>query len=79
VHLSTFPTYDEAKLVADSVEIVVQVSSKIRGKIVVPQNTDAATIEALALADEGVQKHIGEKEIRKTIVVPGKLVNFIVG
>ena len=79
VHLSTFPTYDEAKLVADSVEIVVQVSSKIRGKIVVPQNTDSATMEALALADEGVQKHIGGKEIRKTIVVPGKLVNFIVG
>ncbi len=79
VHTSKFPDYDESKLVADTVEIVVQVSSKIRGKVVVPQNTDNATLEALALADEGVQKHIGGKEIRKTIVVPGKLVNFIVG
>jgi len=77
VHVSAFPEFDESKLVANSVEIVIQVSSRIRGKITVPTNTDDATLEKLALMDEGVQKHIGQKQIRKTIVVRDKLVNFI--
>lgn len=79
VHTSKFPEYDESKLVADTVEIVVQVSSKIRGKITVSAGMDQAQLEALALADAGVQKHIDGREIRKTIFVPDKLVNFIVG
>ncbi len=79
VHLSTFPTYDESKLVADSVEIVVQINSKIRGKLVVPADANSATMESLVLASEDVQRNLQGKTIKKTIVVPGKLVNFIVG
>ncbi|MCX6141544.1 MAG: leucine--tRNA ligase, partial [Candidatus Kapabacteria bacterium] len=79
VHTSVFPSFDESKLVASEVEIVIQVSSKIRGKIVVHADANEEQMTALALADAGVQKHIDGKQIRKTIVVPGKLVNFIVG
>jgi leucyl-tRNA synthetase len=79
VHHSQFPAFDEAKLVENEIEIVLQVSSKIRGKMVVPTDADAAAIEELAKSDPNVQKHLDGKQIKKTIVVPGKLVNFIVG
>jgi leucyl-tRNA synthetase len=78
VHTSTFPEYNAAKLIAQSVEVVVQISSKIRGKITVAPDADAATMEAAARADENVVKHLDGKTVVKTIVVPGKLVNFIV-
>lgn len=79
VHHSQFPSHDEAKLAQNEIEIVLQVSSKIRGKMIVPADADAAAIEELAKSDSNVQKHLDGKQIRKTIVVPGKLVNFIVG
>lgn len=79
VHHSRFPSFDEAKLVENEIEIVLQVSSKIRGKMIVPADADAAAIEELAKSDPNVQKHLDGKQIKKTIVVPGKLVNFIVG
>ncbi len=79
VHHSQFPAYDEAKLIENEIEIVLQVSSKIRGKMIVPADADAAAIEELAKCDPNVQKHLDGKQIKKTIVVPGKLVNFIVG
>ena len=78
VHLSVFPDFDATKLIAQSVEVVVQISSKIRGKIIVAPDADAATMEAAARADENVVKHLDGKTVVKTIVVPGKLVNFIV-
>ncbi|MBC8124180.1 MAG: leucine--tRNA ligase [Candidatus Kapabacteria bacterium] len=79
VHTSAFPAFDESKLVSSEIEIVIQVSSKIRGKVVVAADATEEQMVALALADVGVQKHIDGKQIRKTIVVLGKLVNFIVG
>jgi leucyl-tRNA synthetase len=78
VHHSTFPDFDPSKMVAQSVEVVVQISSKIRGKITVAPDADAATMESAARADENVAKHLEGKTVVKTIVVPGKLVNFIV-
>lgn len=78
VHRSTFPDFDPSKMVAQSVEVVVQISSKIRGKITVAPDADAATMESAARADENVAKHLEGKTVVKTIVVPGKLVNFIV-
>ena len=77
IHLSAFPHYDESALVLDEVEIVLQVNSKIRGKIVVPANADAATLESTARNDDNVRKYIEGKDIKKVIVVPGKLVNII--
>jgi leucyl-tRNA synthetase len=79
IHVSPFPTYDAAKLVESEIEIVLQVNSKIRGKVVVPADADEAVLERIAKDDAAVAKHLDGKAIRKTIVVKGKLVNFIVG
>lgn len=77
IHLSSMPDYDESKLIADEHEIVFQVNSKIRGKQTLPIDADKEMLETAAREDEGVKRHLEGKTIHKTIVVPGKLVNFI--
>lgn len=79
VCLEKFPTWDADKLVQSTVEIVLQVNSKIRSKIIVSADAHQESIEQIALLDEHVQKHIGTMTVRKVISVKGKLVNFIVG
>jgi leucyl-tRNA synthetase len=69
---------DAAALQSATVEIVVQVNGKLRGRITVAVDADESAVRAAALADEHVQKFVGGKEIRKVIVVPGKLVNIVV-
>ncbi|MGI9205267.1 MAG: leucine--tRNA ligase [Woeseiaceae bacterium] len=73
-----WPTFDEAALQQDRIEIVVQVNGKLRGKISVSANADRDEIAASALADENVQRFIADKEVRKQIVVPGRLVNIVI-
>ena len=74
-----WPKPDDAALRQDNVEIVVQVNGKLRGRVTVPVTADEVEVRELALADENVRRHIGGKAVRKTIVVPGKLVNVVVG
>ncbi|WP_424196523.1 leucine--tRNA ligase [Ampullimonas aquatilis] len=73
-----WPQVDEAALVQDTIELVVQVNGKLRGKLAVAASADKAAIEAAALADEHVQKFVAGGTIKKIIVVPGKLVNIVV-
>jgi len=73
-----WPAVDEAALVRDQIELVVQVNGKLRARISVPPDAPRPAIEAAALADENVQRHTVGKEIKKIIVVPGKLVNIVV-
>ncbi|PKL86213.1 MAG: leucine--tRNA ligase [Ignavibacteriae bacterium HGW-Ignavibacteriae-1] len=73
-----FPAYDETKIVRNEIEFVVQVSGKIRARIQVNIDMAQDELEALALEDAAVQKHIDGKEIRKVIFVKNKLINFIV-
>ncbi len=73
-----WPAVDENALEADLVEIVVQVNGKLRGRISVAADADNDTIGAQALADLNVQRFVEGKKIRKTIVVPGRLVNIVV-
>lgn len=79
VFVTPFPEVDASKLVKSEVEIVLQVNSKVRGKAVVPAGADDATLEAAALADENVRRHMEGKTVRKKIIVTDKLVNLIVG
>lgn len=72
-----WPTYDEAKLVENEVEIVLQVMGKVRSKINVPKDISKEELEKLALEDSVMQKWLEGKTIRKVIVVPGKLVNVV--
>jgi len=73
-----WPKEDETALAQDSVDYVVQVNGKLRGKITVPVSADKTAIEAVALQDEAVQRFIEDKPIKKVIVVPGKLINIVV-
>ncbi len=73
-----WPEVDEAALEADRIEIVVQVNGKLRARLSVPADADKPAVEALALADENVQRFIDGNDIRKVIVVPGRLVNIVV-
>lgn len=75
---AVFPTHDEACLVEDSIVYPVQVSGKVRANITVPTGLDAAGVEALALADETIQKWLDGKAPKKVIVVPGRIVNIVV-
>ena len=73
-----WPVFDESALAQDTVEIVVQVNGKLRGRILVAVDADSDSISAQALADENVKRFVADKTVRKTIVVPGRLVNVVV-
>ncbi|WP_374603285.1 leucine--tRNA ligase [Arenimonas sp.] len=74
-----FPEADAAALVRDSVTLAIQVNGKLRGTLEVSANAGKDTIEALALAEPNVQKFVEGLSVRKVIVVPGKIVNIVVG
>jgi leucyl-tRNA synthetase len=73
-----WPEVDDSALQQDLVELVVQVNGKLRAKISVAADAGKNDVEALALADENVQRFVDGKELRKVIVVPGRLVNIVV-
>jgi leucyl-tRNA synthetase len=72
-----WPAVDEEALRQDSIEYVVQVNGKVRGKVEVPADADRASVERAALENENVRRFIGDAEVRKIVVVPGKLVNLV--
>ena len=74
----TWPEIDESALKQDKIELMVQVNGKLRAKIKVNAEAAKDAVEAEAMADENVQKFIDGKEIRKVIVVPGRLINIVV-
>ncbi|HEY7650145.1 MAG TPA: leucine--tRNA ligase [Methylomirabilota bacterium] len=73
----TWPAWDPAKVVTDTVEIVVQVNGKVRGRLVLPRGASAETAQAAAVADETVGRILGHAAIRKIVVVPDRLVNIV--
>lgn len=73
-----WPDIDETALVQDKIELMVQVNGKLRSKVSIAADANKESIESLALADENVKRFIDGKEIRKVIVVPGRLINIVV-
>jgi leucyl-tRNA synthetase len=73
-----FPTPDQSLLVDDTIEYPVQINGKVRTRIVVPTDADGDTVQALALADEKVLAALEGAKPKKIIVVPGRLVNFVI-
>jgi leucyl-tRNA synthetase len=73
-----WPETDPGALARDTVELVVQVNGKLRGRVLVPAGAGQAEVEAAALASENVRRFVADKPVRKVIVVPGKLVNVVV-
>jgi leucyl-tRNA synthetase len=72
-----WPEVDEAALVQDEIELVLQVNGKTRGAIRVPAGADKAVIEAAAAASPETQRFTEGRPVRKVIVVPGRLVNVV--
>ncbi len=72
-----WPAWDESLLVESTVEIPVQVSGKLRGRITVAADATAEDMQAAAQADPAVQKHLEGRTIIKVIAVPGKMINFV--
>jgi len=76
---AAWPEVDERALQRDTVQMVVQVNGKLRGRIDVATRASSTDIEAAASAEESVQRHINGRTVRKIIVVPGKIVNIVLG
>jgi len=75
---AAFPVVDEAALVQETIELVLQVNGKLRGSFQVAADATQATIEAAALATEAAQKALADHAIKKVVVVPGRLVNLVI-
>lgn len=78
VHLQPWLVADEEALQAETITIVIQVKGKTRGTIQVPADATMEQIKQYALSSDIAKKYIGSQEVKKTIVVPGKLVNFVI-
>jgi leucyl-tRNA synthetase len=73
----TWPDYDEAMLVEDEVEIVVQINGKMRARLRIASNADEETLKRTALAVPKIAQSIAGKDIRRAVIVPRKLVNIV--
>jgi leucyl-tRNA synthetase len=73
-----WPRVDDAALLLDEIELMLQISGKLRGKLKIAANADKATIEAAALASDDFVRFADGKPAKKIIIVPGRLVNVVV-
>jgi len=73
-----WPVYDPVRIQSDTIEVVLQVNGKLRGKLAVPATTTEEELKAYALSDEGVRKHTADKQVVKVIVVKNRLINIVV-
>jgi leucyl-tRNA synthetase len=75
---AAWPEVDDDALAVDEIELVLQVNGKLRGNMRVAKDADRAQIEALAMQNANVQKHVAGQPVKKVVVVPGRLVNVVV-
>jgi leucyl-tRNA synthetase len=78
VHTSQWPEVDETALRASTMQIVVEVNGRVRGRIEVPSDLDEGDIAALAMALEPVRRAVGDGAVSRVIYVPGRLVSLVV-
>ncbi|MFL5991459.1 MAG: leucine--tRNA ligase [Rubrobacteraceae bacterium] len=79
VHEQAWPAWDETLIAAEEITLVVQINGKLRDRIEVPADITEEAATELALSSERVRLHVEGREIRKSIYVPGRLVNLVVG
>ncbi len=72
-----WPAADDALLAEDTFTLVIQVNGRRRGEVEAPKNASRDELAALARATDEVQRHLGDREPKRVIVVPGRLVNFV--
>ncbi|HAA09551.1 MAG TPA: leucine--tRNA ligase [Syntrophomonas sp.] len=78
IHLQSWPVYDPEALVQDEIEIVLQISGKVRDRIMVPAQASEDDLRAIALDNPKIKELTKAQNIAKIIIVPGKLVNVVV-
>jgi leucyl-tRNA synthetase len=76
---SKWPKYDESKMVADEIEMPVQINGTVRYRICVPSDADVETIEKIAKESPALQNYLNGKEIKKVIVIKSRIVNIVIG
>ena len=79
IHTALWPTFDPARLVADTVSVAVQVNGKLRGTVTAHPDISKEDILALARADQGIARWLEGKPVGKEVYIPGKIINFVVG
>jgi leucyl-tRNA synthetase len=79
VHEQAWPGYEETLIQAQEITLIVQVNGKLRDRIDAPADISEAAARELALSSARVRPHLEGKELRKSIYVPGRLVNLVVG
>lgn len=79
IFLAEWPKWDKKKIVAETVNIAVQVNGKVRAVLAIETGADEAAVKAQALADKNVVAHTAGKQVRKVIYVPGRILNIVVG
>ncbi len=77
IHLSTWPQYDESKIVDDEVTIALQVNGKVRAELIIPVDMDEEIIKSKAQENEMIKKWTDGKKIVKIVYVKGRLVNIV--
>ena len=75
----SWPVWDEEAAKEEQIELVIQVNGKLRSKVMISVGMSDDEVKKTALADQRIQEIIGESEIRKLLVVKGKLVNIVIG
>lgn len=78
IETAGWPTWDDALIVEATMTIMVQVNGKLRGKIMLPADTDAEEVKQQAETEPNVQKFLADKKPAKVIYIPGRLVNIVV-
>jgi leucyl-tRNA synthetase len=74
-----WPVWDEEAAKEETIELVVQVNGRVRSKMMIPAGTPDDEMQTTALEDKKIRESIGGREIKKVIVVRGKLVNIVIG
>ncbi len=78
VFLSSFPKCDKTKLVKNEIEYALQINSRVKAKVMLSASKDVKALENEALALPEVQELIAGLSVKKTIVIPGRIINFVV-
>ncbi|MBU0703595.1 MAG: class I tRNA ligase family protein, partial [Chloroflexi bacterium] len=78
VHQQSWPQFDPDLAADEVITLVVQINGKLRARIEAPADISEEAAREAALSDENIQRYVGDKETRKVIYVPGRLVNIVV-
>tara|TARA_B100001109_G_scaffold255775_1_gene260747 strand:+ start:357 stop:2762 length:2406 start_codon:yes stop_codon:yes gene_type:complete len=75
---SSWPEFNEELIEAEEFELIIQVNGKLRGKMTIDKSLDEKTIQDLSLKVDNVKNFINDKEIKKTIYIKEKIINFVI-